>query len=199
MEGRRPLTDSADIVERADGSPNGDPWLVDRARRGDRSAKRALFQRHAPAVASLLRRTFGRDVDVRDGVQQTFLVAFRELERLREPAAFRVWLLRIALRSGRQLWWTHRVRELLVPKGAEEDPLWDASEVRSDLSPDDRAELVLLGRRLGRLPIALRHAVVVRHAFGHTLEETATICGCSLATINRRLAEAEKRLRGETS
>jgi RNA polymerase sigma-70 factor (ECF subfamily) len=192
------LADAADIVELPRRAPEGDPALVERVRRGDRSAKHALFERHAPAVASLLRRTFGPDVDVRDGVQQTFLVAFREIGGLREGAAIRVWLLRIALRTGRQLWWTQRVRELLVPKGAEEDALWDASDVRSDLSPDDRAELVLLGKRLKGLPFGLRQAVVVRHAFGHTLEETAVICGCSLATISRRLADAERRLRGDS-
>jgi RNA polymerase sigma-70 factor (ECF subfamily) len=175
-----------------------DRTLVPRAQAGDPAACRALFDRHANAVASLLRRTFGPDVDVEDGLQQTFLVAFEDLRQLRTPEAFHNWLLRVALRTCRRLWWKRTLRDWLVPSGAMDEALWTPEELRPDLSPDDRATFVLLGQRLRRLPLALRQVVVVRHAFGHTLEETADVCGCSTATVSRRLAEAEKRLRGES-
>jgi len=174
---------------------SGDVERVERARRGDQTAQKELYLRHAPAVASLLRRTFGPQADVEEGVQQTFLVAFEELGALREPAAVRGWLLRIALRTCRRLWWTLRLREWFVP--ADEVAAWDESELVEAVDPDDRALLVLLGRRLRALPLAVRQAVVVRHAFGFTLEETADICHCSLATAKRRIAEGERILRGE--
>jgi len=99
--------------------------------------------RHAPAVAvaSLLRRSFGPDVDVEEGVQETFLVAFEELGQLREPAAVRVWLLRIALRTCRRLWWTRRVRELLVPAGAEASPYWGEDDLGPGFDGDERAAI----------------------------------------------------------
>ncbi len=184
---------------RAAADAESDLGLVPRAQQGDATARRDLFLRHAPAVASLLRRSFGPDVDVEEGVQETFLVAFEELGQLREAAAVRVWLLRIALRTCRRLWWTRRVRELLVPAGAEASPYWGEDDLGPGLDGDDRAAVVLLGRRLGALPLPVRQAVVVRHAFGFSLEETAEICGCSLATVKRRVAQAEQRLRGEES
>ncbi len=175
-----------------------DRTLVPRAQAGDPSACRALFDRHANAVASLIRRTFGPEAEVDDGLQQTFLVAFEDLGQLQTPEAFHNWLLRVALRTCRRLWWKKSLREWLVPGSDVEEALWSPDEVRSELSPDDRAMFVLLGQRLRRLPLALRQIVVVRHAFGHTIEETAAICECSTATVSRRLAEAEKRLRGES-
>ena len=48
-------------------------------------------------------------------------------------------------------------------------------------------------RALDQLDSLSRAAFVLRHVEGYELEETARLCGCSLATIKRRLARAEKR------
>jgi RNA polymerase sigma-70 factor (ECF subfamily) len=46
---------------------------------------------------------------------------------------------------------------------------------------------------LNKLDAESRAAFVLRHVEGCDLGETATACNCSLATIKRRLAKAEKR------
>jgi RNA polymerase sigma-70 factor (ECF subfamily) len=74
-----------------------DAVLVAQARAGDRQALRALHDRHRPAAWRLARgfADLDRD-DVEDVVQESFVRAFRSLDRLNEPARFGAWLLVIA-------------------------------------------------------------------------------------------------------
>ncbi|MBC7974469.1 MAG: sigma-70 family RNA polymerase sigma factor [Myxococcales bacterium] len=166
--------------------------LVVRAQRGETEARRLLFVRFAPELAALLRRILGRTCDVEDAVQQGFLIALEQLPRLHEPGAFRPWLYQLAIRAARRTFWTQRLRELAWP--GDNEPLWQAEDLGAGLSPADQARLVLLGQRLSRLPLPLRQAWIVRYQFDCTLPETAQACGCSLATVKRRLDEAEAHL-----
>ena len=52
---------------------------------------------------------------------------------------------------------------------------------------------------LDRLDADSRLAFVLRHVEGHDLLEVANACGCSLATVKRRLARAEKRFQAIAS
>ena len=174
-----------------------DEGLVGRARRGDTSAQRELFVNHAPAVARLLRRLLGRDVDVEDGVQHTFLVAFERLNDLQRPDLFRQWVLTIATRHARRAYWFDKLRKVVrLETSSEDSSLWDARELSSGLAADERAELVFAGRRLAGLPMSLREPWVLRFVEGFSLEEIADICGCSLATTKRRLDQAQRGIEG---
>lgn len=177
--------------------PSADAELVLRAQRGETEARRALFVRFAPELAALLRRIVGRGCEVDDAVQQAFLTAFERLSTLTSPHAFRPWLYTLAIRAARRRVWTQRLREVALPT-AEAPPLWRAEDLAPELSADERAQLVLLGQRLSRLPLPLRQAWVLRYQFDCTLPETAAACGCSLATAKRRIEEARQRLEGKT-
>jgi len=71
--------------------------LLDRARRGEDEAFRALYGAYRPAVLRLARAFARLDGDeVEDVVQETFVRAFRSLRGLEQPAAFERWLMTIA-------------------------------------------------------------------------------------------------------
>jgi RNA polymerase sigma-70 factor (ECF subfamily) len=76
---------------------SAEPEQIARARSGDEDAWRSLYRDHSGAVRRLL---LGfstlTPADVQDLVQETFVRAFRSLEQLRDPAAFRPWVLTIA-------------------------------------------------------------------------------------------------------
>lgn len=80
-----------------DDDGNAEAQRVARAVSGDRAALRALHDIHRPAVYRVARSfaTFDAD-DVDDVVQETFVRAFRSLDRLQDPARFLAWLLTIA-------------------------------------------------------------------------------------------------------
>jgi RNA polymerase sigma-70 factor (ECF subfamily) len=64
------------------------------------------------------------------------------------------------------------------------------------VTPETRAELRWLDRRLATLSDRDRAAWILRHVEGFALEEVADACGCSLATAKRRIAAAEEAVRG---
>jgi len=175
--------------------PSADAELVVRAQDGDIVARKTLFERYVPELTAMLRRTLGNRADVEDAVQQAFLDAFEKLSSLRDPHAFRPWLYRLAVRSARRQFWTQRVREVAFPSTTNE-PLWEPADIAGAVAPDDRAALTFLGQRLATVPLPLRQAWVLRHLFDCTLPEAAEICGCSLATVKRRIAAADELLEG---
>jgi RNA polymerase sigma-70 factor (ECF subfamily) len=69
--------------------------------------------------------------------------------------------------------------------------------VSPEASPEDRAALRELLRALGRMPVDLRIAWTLRHMHEESLEDVATLAGCSLATAKRRIAAAQDRIERE--
>ncbi|HCO03013.1 MAG TPA: hypothetical protein DIT48_06580, partial [Actinobacteria bacterium] len=74
--------------------PLEDHELVERARRGDVHAYEELVRRYQRLALRTAAVITGRD-DAPDAAQEAFVKAYRSLDRFREGAAFRPWLLRI--------------------------------------------------------------------------------------------------------
>jgi RNA polymerase sigma-70 factor (ECF subfamily) len=73
-----------------------DTALVLRARDGDRAAFEELVRRTSRLVLARLLLDTGRGDRAEDLLQETYLLAFRSLRALANPAGFRPWLLAIA-------------------------------------------------------------------------------------------------------
>lgn len=171
-----------------------DAELVARAVRGDSRAEEALFRRHAPGVLTFARRLARDRQDADDVLQETFEIAFKHLDDLRDPRALRSWLLQIAVRQTQRRF--RRLRRLgWFGRRVPGDPETLVDQVAHDVSGEQRAELALLDVALDRLGDDERLAWMIRHVEGKDLEETATLCGCSLATVKRRIAAADRRVR----
>lgn len=173
-----------------------DAELVERARGGDGWAEEALFRRHAPAVHGTVVRLLGSRHDAEDVVQDTFIAALADLERLRNPDALKPWLLQIAVRKVQRRF---RRRKLLAALGLDrtvDDATLDAL-AEPGASPEERAELSLLAAKLDRIPSNERIAWMLRHVEGSTLPEVARLCGCSLATAKRRILGARRKLEAQ--
>src|SRR5688572_15196471 len=81
------------------GARANDSELVSRALLGEDWAREALFRNHVSAVTATVLRLSSRSEDAEDIVQDAFVAAFTELDRLRDHSAFRAWLLSIAVRK----------------------------------------------------------------------------------------------------
>jgi RNA polymerase sigma-70 factor (ECF subfamily) len=95
-------------------SPSTDAALIAAWQSGDEQAATELVGRHARALARFLAGAGASDADVEDLVQETFIRAFRSVDRFRGQCQFRTWLLTIggnALRDhGRRA-----VRRKVIP------------------------------------------------------------------------------------
>src|SRR5262249_14507605 len=74
-----------------------DATLVEAVRRRQSGAATRVYHRHADAVHALLYRRLGPQPDIEDLLQDVFAAAFGSIDKLREPAALRSWLLSITV------------------------------------------------------------------------------------------------------
>lgn len=146
-----------------------------------------LYAKHARYVAGVVHRLLGgRDGDVDDVVQETFLDAFAGISRLEDPTAARAWLVTVAVRRTRKLLGRRRRWSLFAGWAK------DFSPRASD--PRDRQPVDELTDALSRIPEDVRIPWILHRVEQMSLPETAAICEVSLATAKRRIADAEEKL-----
>ena len=193
----RRRTESADI-ERESGlrdllskTKRGDPALRDPATSNEGEELPLsfddVFRRYAPYVGAIVLRLIGRPGDVDDVVQDVFIQAHRGLSKLRDPAAVRPWLRRIAVRRARRWLRKRWVRRWF----GESDVDIEAELVDASASPEERAQIANIYRLLEQMPRDERIIWVLRVVEGETLESIADLLGCSVSTVQRRLRTAE--------
>jgi RNA polymerase sigma-70 factor, ECF subfamily len=165
-----------------------DAALVERARQADEAAFAALYRRHARYLAGIVYRLMGDAADLDDIIQETFLHAGDALAQLDRPERVRAWLVTIAVRRTHRHLARRRRRWFLLRHLAE------VAAPASD--PADRSEVDELYRALDRLPHELRTPWVLHRIERFSLPDVAETCEVSLATVKRRIAEAERRIEG---
>lgn len=181
----------AKLLRREDAVSDED--LVIRAVDGDHWAEDVLFRRFAPEIARTVERLLGSSADADDIVQETFLAALDELSDLRDPRAFRGWVLQIAVRKTHRRFRRRKLMRLLGLDRSVPDRTLELIAAPG-LDADQRAELALIDARLSRLPIQLRTAWTLRYVDGRPLGEVALACSCSLATAKRWIAKAQQQI-----
>jgi RNA polymerase sigma-70 factor, ECF subfamily len=173
-----------------------DAGLVERMRRGSRGAEEAFYREYAPQVLALTTRLLARRSDAEDATQDTFVLAFENLAQLRDAAALRPWLLRIAVSQiRRRLRKRKMLRALGLHVGADDATL--DSLVSPGASAEVKTDLAALERVVRSLPVEQRIAWLLRYVQGEELTDVAHGCGCSLATVKRRLAAADAQVHAE--
>jgi RNA polymerase sigma-70 factor (ECF subfamily) len=169
-----------------------DAALVVAARAGEKWAQEALFRRHTRMVNGLAYRLLGRDEEVDDLVQDSFLAAFRGLSALAEPQAFAGWLGSIVVRSAHKVL---RRRRMLVRLGLRRAGTIDPDQViAASASPSASAELRQLYGCLESLDAGARVALVLHRVEGMSIPEVAAHMKQSASTVKRRLKVAEAHL-----
>jgi RNA polymerase sigma-70 factor (ECF subfamily) len=174
-----------------------DAELVAAVLSGDRRAAASLFRRHAPAVARRATRLLARTAEAEDVVQDAFVEAFRDLDRLTEPERFGHWLMGIVMHQAQRRFRRRKLLERLGLSGEDDANL--ERLVDPSAGPELRAQCRELDQALSGLSVNLRVAWVLRFVEGCSLPEVAEYQRCSLATVKRHLADAHRRLLEHTT
>ena len=163
--------------------------VVALAASGDDQAFAELVRRRQGMVRDLMRRLCGDRAFAEDLAQQTFVRAWRQLGRLKSPAAFGGWLRAIAV----NVW----LQEARRAPGRLETPQADPPEPEAHgLEPGDLAAARLdLSRALLRLKASERVCVVLSYAEGLSHGEIADATGWPLGTVKSNVARGAERLR----
>jgi RNA polymerase sigma factor (sigma-70 family) len=162
-----------------------DADLIDASRRGERAAFGALVERYATMVsavsyAGVRDRALGEDV-----AQDTFVAAWRELDRLRDSAAVRPWLCGIARNLARKAC-RQRSREVAAaePDAVDERTAFDAIH-------DEQAE-ALVAAALERVPEAYREVLVMFYYEQRSTKEVGDALGLSEHAVHKRLSRGRR-------
>jgi RNA polymerase sigma-70 factor (ECF subfamily) len=141
---------------------------------------------------------FGAGSDAADVVQDAFVKAFGSLERFRDGAAFRPWLLRIVANEAKNTVRARGRREALARRALE---LPSAIDPAGDSAGDPAGEAVASERRrdllaaVRRLREEERSVVVCRYFLELSEQETAEVLGLPRGTVKSRTSRALVRLR----
>ena len=162
--------------------------LVERARAGDDVAFSELVDLDGDGCYAIAYRILRDAERAQDAVQQAFLLAWRELPRLRDPERFSPWLRRLLVNAcyeehRRYRRWSSRIRALPFDGPVSADPT---------VSVDDRDTL---DRAFLRLTPQHRAVFVLHHHAGLPLEDIAEIVGVPIGTVKSRLHRAIQALR----
>ena len=162
--------------------------LVEAAQQGDREAFASLARARGDRLFALAQRIL-RDIDrAEDAVQQTLVIAWRELPRLRDPDRFDPWITRLLVNASyaeakRARRHASHIRQLPV-----DVPV-----------PTDDTGLVAvrdqLERGFRRLAPEHRAVLVLRHYLGFEPAEIADTLGIPLGTARSRLHYAHRSMR----
>ncbi len=168
--------------------------LVAAARDGDHGAFEELVRRTYVDTYTLAFRLTGNEEDARDVAQDTYLRAFKSIDRFRGDAQFSTWLYRITANCAS----THLSKRT---KHRHDDLPDDAPIISLDASYDPQAQLDAAATRsrlqaaLSSLPPRLRAVVVLRDVYDMPHEAIAAELGITESAAKVRLHRARRRLR----
>ena len=172
-----------------------DDSLVAAAQSGSARAFDLLVVRHHAAILRYLARQTGDPELAADLAQETFLDAFRSLDRLGDDRSFAVWLHRIAHHNLLAARRRQRLRRLVSLDWL----LARDDEAPTALHEPDRFasshERDLIQRALDDLSPALREALLLSSVQGFKGQEVAQILGIAPAAAHRRIGRAKEQFR----
>jgi len=163
--------------------------LIERARRGDASAHRALYDTHVDRIYRLTYRLTGREHLARELTQDTFVRAFGHIERFRGDSAFGTWLHTIAVSI------TLNELRRLKRERVREAPYEEALTVRDSVPYSDPLLREKLMAAVNELPEGCRAVFIMHDSEGFTHEEIAAVLEVTVGTSKAQLSRARGKLR----
>ena len=189
--------------------------LVRRCKEGSEAAYAVLVRLHRPRLYTLAYRLLMDRESAEDVVQETFIAAFRQMERFEPRPSLAAWLNTITLRTATRAAARQRAR----PRTSIDSPAFrdggpgttvaDGSaghlglavlaDTNPTADPQAAAEAADLRRALSaaivELPFKFRAAVVLRHVMGLDYAEAARTLDVPLNTFKSHLLRGTKLLR----
>lgn len=166
--------------------------LLARAREGDIAAFADFVRLYERRIRAVLSRLLDDERDIDEAAQDTFVQAWRNLERFRGEAAPFTWLYRIAVNEALQR--TRRKRLELAPfdpEAVEQRAEGGAARApAADAEAAGREALAFLNERIRALPDEARVPLVLRDVEGWSYEEVAAVLDLSVSAVKSRIHRA---------
>ncbi|MBS0357832.1 MAG: sigma-70 family RNA polymerase sigma factor [Proteobacteria bacterium] len=174
---------------------DSDTQIILQVLNGDREAFGILVLKYQKKINHLVSHLVN-DINLSSDItQETFIRAYRSLNKFRGDCSFYTWLYRIAVNTAKN----HNKFESRRPRGCDIDILLDSGreskfylEDRNDpeefMMQDEMQEAVVIA--FDTLPEELRIPVLLREMEGLPYEKIAELMHCPVGTIRSRISRA---------
>ena len=166
-----------------------DPAIIKRAARGDARAHEILYRAFATPVYSLCLRFTRVPAHAEDLVQETYLRAWKALDRLKDPKAAKSWLITILRREFA------RTFERKVPKFTDLDKVVVTEE--TELEPDEQTEMKILRQGIMKLAPKYREPLLMQVVLGYSCKEISDALDISKSAVMTQLFRAREQLKSQ--
>lgn len=163
---------------------NQDDAIIQRALLGDLNAIENIYDRYYRPVFRVVYRLYPVRENVEEIVNDTFFIAFRRLETLKDHNAFRSWLFSIAVNNVRN-------RKRIEYKR----PTVEMDEAIPAKGSDNPVMKAALEKAIENLPQGYREIFLLHDAEGFTHQEIAKILKISEGTSKSQLFKARNILK----
>jgi len=177
---------AADELARAD-----DRVIAGRAAGGDPRAFEILVRRYSNLMRVYSRSILGSNDEADDVVQESFVIAWRRLESLRDPSAVKSWLMRIVSRRSID---RIRVRHEHDDVAVHDPP---ATESSPSQVAENRSLAVAVGAALAALPSAQRRCWLLKEVAGYSYRQIAVDLDIPETTVRGLISRARSTMAQE--
>jgi RNA polymerase sigma-70 factor (ECF subfamily) len=129
----------------------------------------------------------GNDALAKDLVQETYLRAWKALDRLKDPKAAKSWLITILRREFA------RTFERKVPKFTDLDKVVVTDD--SELEPDEQTEMKILRQGIMKLAPKYREPLLMQVVLGYSCKEISEALDISKSAVMTQLFRAREQLK----
>jgi RNA polymerase sigma-70 factor, ECF subfamily len=178
-----------------------DAAVVAQVLAGDRDAFRVLVERHSRSIFRVAYRMTGDQHDAEEIVQETFLRAFKSLERFELRSNFGTWVYRIAVNRTLDFLSARKIQMKDAYQIAD-NPDSEAGQVQLATSSPGPDRLLLsaemkkkVAQALGLLTPAERVAFIMRHMEGQSIEEISKVLNLKASAAKNSVFRAVQKLR----
>jgi RNA polymerase sigma-70 factor (ECF subfamily) len=179
-----------------------DQQLIERVKRGEKSAFDLLVLKYQQRIINLVSRFVRNPTDALDVTQEAFLKAYRALPNFRGESAFYTWMYRIAVNTAKN----HLAVQSRRPFEAEQD-ISEIEQIEGDnalkvyATPENmllRDELqATVINAIDNLPDDLQMAITLREVEGLSYDEIAIVMECPIGTVRSRIFRAREAINNQ--
>ncbi|NFE74870.1 sigma-70 family RNA polymerase sigma factor [Clostridium botulinum] len=167
---------------------------IRRCKLGEKEAFQELLQtveKKALATAYFLSGKRGITEDI---LQETYMKCFMEIDKLKDPEAFKVWFFRILVRTG---WKMSKKQSMLVPTDitSENEALFYNEKQNEENIIDTYETKHIVKSAINNLSENLKTVVILYYFNDMSIEEISKVTGCFKATVKSRLFYARGALK----
>ncbi|MDO6473259.1 RNA polymerase sigma factor [Maribacter sp. 1_MG-2023] len=163
-------------------------FLVESSKSGDRTAQYQLYELYVDAMYNISMRFLGIKEDAEDIVQDSFVDAFRNLEKFKYESTFGAWLKRIVINKS-----INHLKVKRLPLATMDDHEFHLTE-EVECEKVDAMEILKVKSGIEKLPIGYKQIINLYLLEGFDHNEISDVLGITTSTSKSQYHRAKKKL-----